>query len=91
MHNRLAKLLLVVAIVAGGVWLVGRGAAPALESSARRAALGALAPGRPLGNPDAPAAPLPDSGQAGFTTTDLAAVPAGADAANGLYARWRRG
>jgi hypothetical protein len=90
MRNRLLKLMIIVAVVAAGAWLVGRGSAPAPESSARRAALSALAPGRPLGGQE-PSAPVPDSGEVAFSSIDLAAVPVGADAANGLYARWRRG
>ena len=91
MLNRFAKLLLLAALLMGGIWLVARASAPAAETSARQAALGALAPGRPLSGQEAPAAPLPDEGEVGFTEVDLSTLPTGPDAANGLYARWLRG
>jgi hypothetical protein len=90
MQNRIVKYVIVIALLLAGSWLVARRAAPAPETSARLAALGALAPGRPLGGQTS-AAPVPESGEADFVAVDLSTLPVGADADNGMYARWLRG
>ena len=90
MRHSLARIAVIVALVALGAWLAVRAGAPAPESSARRAALSAFAPGRPLA-PSTSTEPAPQSGTVAPTTVSLADVPTGVDPANSLYARWQRG
>ncbi len=90
MRHPLARIAVIVALIAAGTWLAVRAGAPAPESSARRAALSAFAPGRPLA-PSGSLNPAPTSGTAAPTTVSLANVATGVDPANGLYARWQRG
>jgi len=89
MNRNLLRTLVVLALLAAGVWLALRTASPTPETAARLTALGALAPGRPAAGSSA-AAPA-ESGQATPVTVNLAAVPPGVSADHGLYARWLRG
>ena len=88
MKNSISRLLLVAFLLAAGIWLAAREAGPAPETTTRRTALGALAPGRP---PAAETAAVPESGSADPVSVDLSAIPAGVSMANGLYAQWQRG
>ena len=90
MKHILARTIVIVGLVVAGIWLVAHSGAPAPESSARRAALAAFAPGRPLA-PRSDVAPAPESGVATPVTVELAAVPTGVNPENSLYARWQRG
>lgn len=89
MNRNLLRILVVLAVLAAGVWLALRTASPTPETAARLAALGALAPGRPAAGPAA-SAPA-ESGQAAPATVNLAAIPSGVSPDHGLYARWQRG
>ncbi|HOU40747.1 MAG TPA: hypothetical protein PK829_05725 [Promineifilum sp.] len=90
MRHSLARIAVIVGLVAVGLWLAVRASMPAPESSARRAALSAFAPGRPLA-PASSAELAPQAGTAAPTTVVLANVPTGVDPADSLYARWQRG
>ncbi len=90
MKHLITRTILILALVVAGVWLVARSGSPAPESSARRAALAAFAPGRPLA-PRSDVAPAPESGVVAPVTVELAAVPTGVNPENSLYARWQRG
>ena len=90
MKQTLAKIVVVLLLVVAGTWLALRTATPAPETSARRAALAAFAPGRPLA-PRNDIAPAPESGVVAPVTVELAAVPSGVNPENSLYARWQRG
>ena len=90
MKHTLTKAVVILGLVAVGVWLIARSGAPAPESTARQAALAAFAPGRPLA-PRNDVAPAPESGVATPVTVELAAIPTGVNPENTLYARWQRG
>jgi hypothetical protein len=90
MNRSITRALVIAALLVAGVWLALRPSAPAAESSARRAALSAFAPGRPL-SPNSDAVDAPQSGTVAPVAVDLTSVPTGANPADGLYARWQRG
>lgn len=90
MKKRIGTIVLLCGVVAAGFWLAGRQVAPSPESSARLAAVGALAPGRPT-NRGGPSVELPPLTTAEFVEVEMSGVPTGADDANGLRERWLRG
>lgn len=90
MTSRIARVFILLALLTLGSWLIARSTTLGIETTARRNALSALAPGRPIGD-DGQAVVLPEITTADFVEVDMAAVPAGADEVDGLYARWLRG
>ncbi len=91
--NRIARMVLLLALLTGGVWLLGRPGALQPEGAARVRALNSLASAAPAPG----AAPAEALGQTVVhepvtpTISDFSQAAISTDASDGMHARWLRG
>jgi len=90
MVSRIGRIVVIVALVAAGLWLAARRVSPAAESAARVQAVQQAAPGPRVGAPPN-GEKLPELVVAQAATVDLSAIPAGVYDPNNQYDRWQRG
>ena len=90
MLTRISRIVLVIGLIIGGVWLATRTARPALEGSARVQAVQLAAPGVRVAA-GANNQPVPELAIAQPVTVDLSTIPAGVLDPNNQYDRWQRG
>ncbi len=90
MLSRISRIVLVIGLIIGGVWLATRTARPALEGAARVQAVQLAAPGVRVAA-GANNQPVPELAIAQPVTVDLSTIPAGVLDPNNQYDRWQRG
>lgn len=90
MASKIGRIMVIIGLIAAGVWLAVRSTGPAAESAARVAAIQQAAPGSRVGQ-SSNEGQVPELVVVQPTTVDLRDIPAGVYDPNNQYDRWQRG